>query len=141
MDNGELKVSWVPTDQNIADFFTKKLSKDKFTLFRDILMGNEALQHHFILPRAARIFAKKLRKSEVFLEVYPKLSYKGFMARTMQNIGMAKLPSRIESAGQRKRKILRTWIYSSKRDSGISCSDGAPTGCSRNRGKPRKPRS
>ena len=92
VDNGELKVSWVPTDQNIADFFTKKLSKDKFTLFRDILMGNEALQHHFILPRAARIFAKKLRKSEVFLEVYPKLSYKGFMARTMQNIGMAKLP-------------------------------------------------
>ena len=39
VENRELKVQWVPTDNNVADFFTKKLAPDKFTRFRDILMG------------------------------------------------------------------------------------------------------
>ena len=48
VENGEMQVQWVPTDQNPADFFTKKLAKDKFVIFRDLLMGNDKLQNHFV---------------------------------------------------------------------------------------------
>ena len=47
VDNGEIEVTWVPTDDNWADFFTKKLAREKFEKFRDVLMGNAGLQNHF----------------------------------------------------------------------------------------------
>ena len=55
IDNGELQVDCIPTDQNVADFFTKRLAREKFTLFRDLLMGNNKLQNHFLPPHAALV--------------------------------------------------------------------------------------
>lgn len=39
VENREIKVQWVQTDENLADFFTKKLAPDKFTYFCNRLMG------------------------------------------------------------------------------------------------------
>ena len=36
----ELVVSWVPTGENLADFFTKKLPRERFCSLRDQLMGD-----------------------------------------------------------------------------------------------------
>ena len=49
----ELKVSWVETEQNLADFFTKKLAKARFELLRDQLMGPQADQDHFLDGKTA----------------------------------------------------------------------------------------
>lgn len=38
IDDGELKVEWVPTEANLADFFTKKLPRARFTSLRDQIM-------------------------------------------------------------------------------------------------------
>ena len=48
-----LAVDWVKTDDNLADFFTKKLGRAKFIYFRDILMGSDVLQSYFCKPMAA----------------------------------------------------------------------------------------
>jgi len=42
VDEGELKVEWVPTETNLADFFTKKLPRAKFTELRNTIMGVDA---------------------------------------------------------------------------------------------------
>ena len=47
VEDGEFTVSWVKTDENVADFFTKKLPKEKFVYFRDRLMGAPGVQAHF----------------------------------------------------------------------------------------------
>ena len=47
VDQGEMKVDWVPTAENLADFFTKKLAREKFIYFRDKLMGSSCLQSFF----------------------------------------------------------------------------------------------
>src|SRR5689334_4464323 len=44
VEHKKLIVSWVPTGDNLADFFTKKLPRERFCLLRDRLMGNEADQ-------------------------------------------------------------------------------------------------
>jgi len=36
---GELKVEWVPTEANLADFFTKKLPRARFIELRDSIMN------------------------------------------------------------------------------------------------------
>ena len=61
IENGEIQVQWVPTDQNVADFFTKKLAREKFVLFRDLLMGNESLQNFF-----HRNFGKRQKRNLIF---------------------------------------------------------------------------
>jgi hypothetical protein len=53
IEQKELHVSWVPTGENLADFFTKKLPRERFCLLRDKLMGTQADQNWFI-PIAAR---------------------------------------------------------------------------------------
>lgn len=39
VDEGELKVEWVPTEANLADFFTKKLPRARFTELRNVIMN------------------------------------------------------------------------------------------------------
>src|SRR3954464_2421162 len=46
VEQKELKVSWVPTGENLADFFTKKLPRERFCLLRDQLMGGSSDQQH-----------------------------------------------------------------------------------------------
>ncbi len=43
----EMVLRFVKTNENPADFFTKALSKPKFDIFRDMIMGGEKLQHYF----------------------------------------------------------------------------------------------
>jgi len=52
-----MKVEWISTDLNVADFFTKKLAREKFEKFRNILMGDEKLQGYFspIVARTSRL--------------------------------------------------------------------------------------
>ena len=47
VENQELTVSWVSTDENLADFFTKKLPRERFVYLRDALMGSANLQDYF----------------------------------------------------------------------------------------------
>jgi len=44
----EMKVEYVNTHQNPADFFTKPLARAKFEHFRDMIMGGDLLQGHFM---------------------------------------------------------------------------------------------
>ena len=37
--NGEFKVEYCPTDQMLADYFTKPLQGSKFVMFRDMVLG------------------------------------------------------------------------------------------------------
>ena len=46
VEQHEITVPYVPTDENVADFFTKPLTDPKFTYFRDIIMN---------VPRAASL--------------------------------------------------------------------------------------
>ena len=41
VDDGELVVDWVPTDANLADFFTKKLPRARFVALRNQIMDDE----------------------------------------------------------------------------------------------------
>ena len=43
----EMVLKYVKTSENPADFFTNALPKSKFVVFRDMIMGGEALQTHF----------------------------------------------------------------------------------------------
>jgi hypothetical protein len=40
IDRGEMEIKYCPTDDMIADFFTKPLQGAKFKKFRDMIMGN-----------------------------------------------------------------------------------------------------
>ena len=44
---GEITPIFVPTDQQPADMLTKSLLSQKFIDFRDMVMGEDALQNHF----------------------------------------------------------------------------------------------
>jgi hypothetical protein len=58
VEHKELVVSWVPTGDNLADFFTKKLPRERFCQLRDRLMGPESDQNHAfptIVVRSARV--------------------------------------------------------------------------------------
>ena len=48
IENGELKVSWVCTEDNLADFFTKKLARQRFCYLRDKTMGSKEKQDYFL---------------------------------------------------------------------------------------------
>jgi len=39
LDNGNLKVIYCPTEEMLADFFTKPLQGALFREFRDVVMG------------------------------------------------------------------------------------------------------
>ena len=41
VENFEINVPYVPTDENVADFFTKTLEPAKFFAFRKILMNEK----------------------------------------------------------------------------------------------------
>jgi hypothetical protein len=41
VEHGELKVEWISTEENLADFFTKKLARERFQRLRDKLMGSQ----------------------------------------------------------------------------------------------------
>lgn len=76
VEAGEMHVVWTFTDKNIADFFTKKLGREKFELFSDLLMGNMKLQSHFNPIRSAQAYCE-IRKTtrildEMLFEVNPK---------------------------------------------------------------------
>ena len=43
----ELKVEWVCTENNLADFFCKTLAHARFCMLRDKLLGDESAQSHF----------------------------------------------------------------------------------------------
>ena len=44
VEQKELTVTWVVTGENLADFFTKKLAREKFVYFRDKLMGSPVIK-------------------------------------------------------------------------------------------------
>jgi len=46
-----MKIEYVNTHQNPADFFTKPLARTKFEHFRDMIMGGDLLQGHFMQPQ------------------------------------------------------------------------------------------
>ncbi len=46
-DSGELEVKWVSTVDNLADFLTKKLPRERFCNLRDRIMGDERQQAYF----------------------------------------------------------------------------------------------
>jgi hypothetical protein len=50
VEMGEMKVSWVATEVNLADFFTKKLARERFQMLRDQLMGSKERQNYFANP-------------------------------------------------------------------------------------------
>ena len=52
IENKELKVEWVPTEDNLADFFTKKLPRERFTTLRDKLMNDN---HSTVVVKCARV--------------------------------------------------------------------------------------
>ena len=65
VENQELAVSWVSTDQNLADFFTKKLPRERFVYLRDSLMGDTGLQNYFETEKAKiDVVAKMCREKE-----------------------------------------------------------------------------
>ena len=71
LDSGEMTVQWISTDQNVADFFTKKLGREKFMFFRDIRMGDEKLQDYFlplIAARASQLHDKIRENMCVFIQ-------------------------------------------------------------------------
>ena len=39
VEEKELKITWVSTEDNLADFFTKKLPKQRFIKLRNTIMG------------------------------------------------------------------------------------------------------
>ena len=47
IEQKELTVQWIPTEENLADFFTKKLPCRRFELLRNQLMGGPTDQAHF----------------------------------------------------------------------------------------------
>jgi len=60
VQNLELQVPFIPTDENPADFFTKPLDKKKFQHFRGILMNETPLT---ALSRAILSVTKALYSS------------------------------------------------------------------------------
>ena len=58
IEQKELTVQWVPTEDNLADFFTKKLPPKRFEMLRDKLMG--ASSDHFDEP-TAKVVVNMLR--------------------------------------------------------------------------------
>jgi len=60
VDEGELKVEWVPTEANLADFFTKKLPRARFTELRNAIMNCEE-------PVVANMLRFNSDESEEFL--------------------------------------------------------------------------
>ena len=47
---GEMKLLFTRTKDNPADFFTKPLAREPFVKFRDLIMGGDGLQWHFLDP-------------------------------------------------------------------------------------------
>ena len=47
---GEIQPSFVKTDEQAADILTKPLCARKFIHFRNLVMGDERLQLHFVGP-------------------------------------------------------------------------------------------
>ena len=43
VDKGEIKVEYCPTEQMMADFYTKPLQGSLFRKFRDVIMGYKPL--------------------------------------------------------------------------------------------------
>ena len=60
IEQKELTVQWVPTEDNLADFFTKKLPPKRFEMLRDKLMGASIDQGHFDEP-TAKVVVNMLR--------------------------------------------------------------------------------
>ena len=56
---GELKVDYCPTDQMIADFFTKPLQGSKFQKFHDLIV-KEGVVISRIQPRGSAVAGKGL---------------------------------------------------------------------------------
>ena len=52
VDSKELEVKWIETDSNLADFFTKKLPRERFCMLRDKIMGGKERQDHFSVATA-----------------------------------------------------------------------------------------
>lgn len=50
IEQRELVVDWVCTEDNLADFFTKKLPRQRFVELRDKLMGDATMQEYFTPP-------------------------------------------------------------------------------------------
>ena len=40
VSRGNIRVLWIPTDQQLADFFTKALGHEKFTHFRNLILDS-----------------------------------------------------------------------------------------------------
>ena len=64
VQNGLLRIFHIGTNLNVADFLTKALTGEKFSAFRDCLMGDyirkDTLQFNYF-ARAARHFATQPR--------------------------------------------------------------------------------
>ena len=67
----ELVVSWVPTGENLADFFTKKLPRERFCSLRDQLMGDAQDQSWFSPAVVARVLRVQQGDCPVRLDSQP----------------------------------------------------------------------
>ena len=55
VESKELSVQWVSTVDNLADFMTKKLPRERFTLLRDKIMGGREKQEYFSLSASSAL--------------------------------------------------------------------------------------
>src|SRR5687768_16432860 len=61
----ELQMNWISTQDNLTDFFTKKLPRTRFCELRDKLMGNKALQDHFLLIKCSYLMMRTMADDDV----------------------------------------------------------------------------
>ena len=66
IEHKELTVYWTPTEDNLADFFTKKLPSKRFASLRDQLMGDESDQAHFD-AKAEKVIVRMLGAEDYLL--------------------------------------------------------------------------
>ena len=55
VEHGEMKAEWIESAENLADFFTKKLPRDRFVYLRDRLMGPNDRQKHVFPPTSTAV--------------------------------------------------------------------------------------
>jgi hypothetical protein len=65
----EMVLRFVKTNENPADFFTKPLPRAKFMMFRDMIMGGEALQNHFDNDNIVHITHMQMSKRKPNFEI------------------------------------------------------------------------
>jgi hypothetical protein len=61
IDKGEIKIEHCPTDDMIADFFTKPLQGQKFIKFRNKIMGADWTWHQMVQQECVGRWIKNIK--------------------------------------------------------------------------------